>query len=739
MSVKTPPNTTNPAPYPFWALAGFLYGAILAVGAGQVPWTHVLPILLLTLLLDLFPIRLISGEEFGAGLIGFLSLLIGFGFYTALLGVFISCLANEARQSGFRPKAFDPLRWLTRLAIYTLSTCGAALALSGLITLWPDVPLYVKAALAALAFKAVKLPMDAGMRKVLSGTAWLAGIRGRLRETLVPILLCILVIPHFLGNLLSNDTAYELAYTGLLLFFILYFSTVYVREVAGWRRTFERFSLLFESRLSKDLEGHGIRSGVIADHLLDRLAYPRDKKRVLVQVAIQHDIGKSALPAYLFNKRGALSLSEEDEYRSHSEKGAEIILTLTEDGRAAEWVRHHHEHWDGKGFPSGLKGKAIPYESRILSIASRLDHVLRLESDDEAVCAYIQRLAGREIDPQLAAAVDVGFVQGLRERLEQRGLVSGPLPEPEESYEYVKAAERGSNSDEEQGSYVGASTMLKLAADGLLYGLEQPALEASIVRLARRADAEQTSFYEILKCEGRTYEAHFYPEHGEVRIALTDITPAIAYRDKLHAETLNAYREIMSALSEGKVSLCLTKEELLGRLGERLEAVTVAGRTDIARSRDLAASYMPQGDPKRIMQVKLAVSEAATNLLKHALGGQVTAFAREGSLQVLVHDEGSGIALHELPKTFVVSGYSSKRSLGRGFGVMYASADRMFLYTDPKGTRVLLEFDGMLQASGEAESQSSLPQTATFAQTKPIPSENTSTPRTAIAGNRLSL
>ncbi|MEJ8304157.1 HD domain-containing phosphohydrolase [Saccharibacillus sacchari] len=735
MSVKIPPNTTSPAPYPFWALTGFLYGAILAVGAGHVPWAHVLPILLLTLLLDLFPIRLISGDEFGAGLIGFLSLLIGFGLYTALLGVFISCLANEARQSGFRPKDFDSLRWLTRLAIYTLSTCGAALALSGLIASWPDVPLYAKAALAALVFKSVKLPLDAGMRKLLSGTHWLAGIRGRLRETIVPILLCILVIPHFLGNLFENDTAYELVYTGLLLFFILYFSTIYVREVAGWRRTFERFSLLFESRLSPDLEGHGIRSGVIADHLLDRLSYPREKKRVLVQVAIQHDIGKSTLPAYLFNKRGALSLSEEDEYRSHSEKGAEIIFTLTEDARAAEWVRHHHERWDGKGFPSALKGKGIPYESRILSIASRLDHVVKRERDDEAVCAYMQRLAGRELDPQLAAAVDMNFVQGLREKLEQRGLVSGPLPEPQESYEYAQTAERRSNSDEGQGSYVGMSTMLKLAADGLLYGLEQPSLEASIVRLAKRADTEQTSFYEMLSSEDRTYEAHFYPEHGEVRIVLTDITPAIAYRDKLHAETLNAYREIMSALSEGKVSLCLTKEELFGRLGERLEAVTVAGRTDIARSRDLAASYMPQGDPKRIMQVKLAVSEAATNLLKHALGGEVTAFAREGSLQVLVHDEGSGIALYELPKTFVVSGYSSKRSLGRGFGLMYASADRMFLYTNSEGTCLLLEFDGMLDVAAQA--QATLPQVITFAPIPATPNNEQVTDQTAILGNQL--
>lgn len=713
MSLNQLPNATNgknDVPYPFWALAGFLYGAILAVGAGHVEWAFVLPILLLTLLLDLFPIRLLSGDEFGAGLIGFLALLIGFGPYTALLGVFMSCLANEARQAGFRAGGFDPVRWLSRLAVYTLSTCGAALALAGLHQVWPGASPYVQAAAAALAFKAVKLPLDSGMRKMLTGIELLAGIRGRLKETRVPILLCILVIPHFLGLLSRSDMFYELAYTGLLLVFVLYFSSVYGREAAGWRRTFERFSLLFESRLSPALEGHGIRTGVIADHLLDRLSYPRDKKRMLVRIAIQHDIGKSTLPAYLFNKRGALSLSEEDEYRSHSEKGADIIFTLTEDERAAKWVRHHHERWDGKGFPGGLKGRDIPYESRVLSLCSRIDHLLRREPGDEEVCALVRKQAGREIDPELAAVVDLALVQELRERLALRGAEASPASAPPEPRAgAIKPAGTDLSSPDEQGSYVGASMQVKLSSDGLLYGLEEPELEAPVIRLARRAEAEQTAFYELLPCGERTYEAHFDPEHGEVRIMLTDITPAIAYRERLQRETLRSYREMMCALSGGKVTLCPAEEELLARLGERLDAWTVAARSDVGRSRDLAASFMPQGDPKRLMQVKLAVSEASTNLLKHALGGKVSVFAHEGALQVLVRDEGSGIALHELPKTFVGSGYSSKRSLGRGFGVMYASADRMFLHTDASGTQLLLEFDGMRELGVEDGGSAALP------------------------------
>ncbi|OWA36622.1 hypothetical protein B9G55_00630 [Saccharibacillus sp. O16] len=721
MSLNTSPNSAGGKGtlYPLWALAGFLYGAMLAVGSGQVMWTSVLPILLLTLLLDLFPIRLISGDEFAAGLIGFLALLIGFGLYTALLGVFISSLSNEARQSGFRLRAFDPVRWIARVGIYTLSTCGAALALQGLHEIWPGASLYVQAAVAALAFKAVKVPMAAGLRKVLTGTSVLAGIRGRLRETLVPILLCIAVIPHFLSHVLEEDSVYELAYTGLFLFFILYFSNVYLREVTGWRRTYERFSQLFESRLSSDLEGHGMRTGAIADCLADRLSYPREKKRVLVQTAIQHDVGKSALPAYLFNKRGALSLSEEDEYRSHSEKGAEIIFTLTEDERTARWVRHHHERWDGRGFPDGLKGKDIPYESRLLALCSRMDHLLRREADDEALCEQVRKLSGRELDPELASVVTIHFVHWLREQLFRQGLAGAAADDLAATR--IEPGIYGSSTaaflpdkeehDEEAGDYVGRSIQMKFASDGLLYGGEEPALEPELIRMARRAEAEQKSFYELLTHEGRTYEAHFYPGHGEVSIVFTDITPAYLARQQLRDETRLAYREVILALSEGKVQLCRNVEEVQSHLGQPLAGLTVAARTDIARSRDLAASFMPQENPKRLMQVKLAVSEAATNLLKHALGGEVTVFAQGSLLQVLVRDEGSGIALHELPKTFVASGYSSKRSLGRGFSVMYASANRIFVYTDSKGTQLLLEFEGREGAAQPTEQSQHIPTT----------------------------
>ncbi|MDO3409113.1 HD domain-containing phosphohydrolase [Saccharibacillus sp. CPCC 101409] len=688
--------------YPAWTLAGCLYGALLAMGSGQVNWTQVLPILAVTLLLDLFPIRLISGDEFGASLIGYLSLLIGFGPYTAAVCILISCLVNELRQSRLRLPLFDPARWMLRTCIYTVCMLAAALVVR--LPLFDHASIYVQAAAVALAYKCVKIPLTAVVRRAAYGTPIIAGIRNRLREAPVPILLCIVVIPHFLENLARNGTFYELAYTGLLLFFILYFSRVYLREVTGWRRTFERFALLFEERLSPDMEGHGRRTGVIADHVLDSIAYPREKKRDFIQVAIQHDIGKSALPAYLFNKRGALSLSEEREYQSHSEKGADIIRTIMQSDEMAKWVRHHHERYDGKGFPDGLKGEEIPYESRILALCSRLEHLLRQETDDEKVAARLNKLAGKELDPALAGAIDRSFLLWLRDMLaaEPASADSAPKPAQESAAEVA---------EEESGSFVGTSAMLKLSSDGLLYGLEQPALEESLVPLARRAESQQVSFYEILRSEGKTYEAHFYPEHGEVRIVLTDITPAIAYREKLNEDTLRSYREVIGALSEGRVTLCLTAGEVSERLGGRLDLLKVEGRPDVGPARDMAARFMPADDPKRSMKVKLAVSEAATNLLKHATGGEVTVLRSGDSLQVLIRDQGSGIPLHELPKTFLV-GYSSKRSLGRGFAVMYASAERVFLYTDRGGTLLLMEFDDVFPAAEparESELSASLP------------------------------
>ncbi len=88
-----------------------------------------------------------------------------------------------------------------------------------------------------------------------------------------------------------------------------------------------------------------------------------------------HDIGKIGVPDRILMKEGALSASEWEHMKNHSAIGADIIRAtgLQASERAARVIRHHHEHFDGSGYPDGLHGQDIPICSRIISIADSYD------------------------------------------------------------------------------------------------------------------------------------------------------------------------------------------------------------------------------------------------------------------------------------------------------------------------------------------------------------------------------
>ena len=86
-----------------------------------------------------------------------------------------------------------------------------------------------------------------------------------------------------------------------------------------------------------------------------------------------HDIGKIALQEDILNKKGKLSDKERKEIKRHPELSYNILSSVNEFGPIAEIVLYHHERWDGKGYPSGLQGKEIPLQSRIIMVADAFD------------------------------------------------------------------------------------------------------------------------------------------------------------------------------------------------------------------------------------------------------------------------------------------------------------------------------------------------------------------------------
>lgn len=127
--------------------------------------------------------------------------------------------------------------------------------------------------------------------------------------------------------------------------------------------------------------------------------------------SLLHDVGKLAVPDYVLNKPGALNHVEFDRMKQHSAKGAEILTAVGFPYPVVPIVRHHHEQWNGRGYPDGLSGEAIPLAARILTVVDCFDALTsdrpyrRRMTDDEAI-AIVKQRSGEMYDPRVVDAFE---------------------------------------------------------------------------------------------------------------------------------------------------------------------------------------------------------------------------------------------------------------------------------------------------------------------------------------------
>ena len=151
---------------------------------------------------------------------------------------------------------------------------------------------------------------------------------------------------------------------------------------------------------------HVRRVQVYAARMGELLGLSPDEISALKAGALLHDVGKLAVPSHILNKPGRLTTAEFEKMKIHTVVGAQILSRVDFPYPVIPIVRHHHEQWDGRGYPDRLKGEQIPITARIISVVDCFDSIRedrpfrRGMTLDEAT-ALLLRGSGIHFDPKV--------------------------------------------------------------------------------------------------------------------------------------------------------------------------------------------------------------------------------------------------------------------------------------------------------------------------------------------------
>jgi response regulator RpfG family c-di-GMP phosphodiesterase len=167
-------------------------------------------------------------------------------------------------------------------------------------------------------------------------------------------------------------------------------------------------------------EGHASAVAALADMVSRRLALPEDERRSIHYAALLHDVGKLRLPQGLLTAERTLTEEEMRLMREHPALGVALLRPISKWGTLSPVIHTHHERWDGKGYPRGLAGDAIPLGGRIVAVAEAFEAMTRSLPHRKALTveealAEVERCAGSQFDPEVARV----FVEEYRRHRDQ--------------------------------------------------------------------------------------------------------------------------------------------------------------------------------------------------------------------------------------------------------------------------------------------------------------------------------
>lgn len=182
-----------------------------------------------------------------------------------------------------------------------------------------------------------------------------------------------------------------------------------VRLRENFKDTINAFSGLLEMR-DKSMRSHSRNVAKLAAQVAKVMNLPADEIEMIIVSAMLHDIGKIGIPdVMLLRDYESMDANGKAEYEKHPVRGQEAIDAIGELHRQGIVIRHHHERFDGKGFPDQLKGNDIPIGARIIAMADFVDKNVRKHQGDSGIDLVLEQVraaAGRMFDPKLIPLID---------------------------------------------------------------------------------------------------------------------------------------------------------------------------------------------------------------------------------------------------------------------------------------------------------------------------------------------
>ncbi len=182
----------------------------------------------------------------------------------------------------------------------------------------------------------------------------------------------------------------------------------YINMREAFLDTIKSLSLAIDAK-DPYTKGHSSRVADYVTALARELNLPADRVEFLHYIAMIHDVGKVAVPEDILKKEAPLSPEEDDIMKKHSPAGAEIVKDVKYFAPGSDIIKHHHERWDGSGYPSRLRGEEIPEGARILSVADAFDAMTsdrpyRKAMTPQIALRELQNCSGAQFDPEIVRA-----------------------------------------------------------------------------------------------------------------------------------------------------------------------------------------------------------------------------------------------------------------------------------------------------------------------------------------------